>query len=160
MPLPHVDESLLPHVSGEEATELVRSVIAHSTDPQITSRCFAEFGRVHPELFNRVKQDSQKLAWFATIASLSRFLSDELLRHPEWLFDIGDVERVFSAFDYTIRLREFVKGSVREGGLDFALFRKKELVRIVLRDGLGFNSVAELTEEISNLADAILASGS
>ncbi|RDJ92973.1 hypothetical protein B4Q13_25120 [Lacticaseibacillus rhamnosus] len=42
------------------------------------------------------------------------------------------------------------------GAFDLALFRRRELLRIVLRDGLRIGTLAEITEEISNLADAIL----
>ncbi len=42
------------------------------------------------------------------------------------------------------------------GALELALFRRRELLRIVLRDGLSIGTLAEITEEISNLADAIL----
>ena len=86
-----------------------------------------------------------------TIAGCSRFLSAELLRHPDWLTEIGDLESVLSREDYLARLghRPF----------NLALFRRRELVRIVLRDRLGVASLAEVTEEISNLADAILDCG-
>ncbi len=83
-----------------------------------------------------------------TIAGCSRFLSEELLRHPDWLTEIDDIESVLSREDYRARLER--------RPLEPALFRRRELVRIVLRDRLGLASLAEVTEEISNLADAIL----
>ncbi|MCU1293001.1 MAG: (Glutamate--ammonia-ligase) adenylyltransferase, partial [Bryobacterales bacterium] len=89
---------------------------------------------------------------------LSHFLSEELLRHPEWILDIGDVEGTCSTLEYKARLAAFLGEPTNATGFDLALFRRKELLRIVIRDGLGISRVAELTEEISNLADAILAS--
>ncbi len=47
--------------------------------------------------------------------------------------------------------------ALHPAALDLALFRRRELVRIVLRDRLAYASLLEITEEISNLADAILA---
>ncbi len=83
-----------------------------------------------------------------TIAGCSPFLSEELLRHPDWLTEISDLESLLSRDDYGTRLGPSM--------LDLASFRRRELVRIVLRDRLGIASLAEITEEISNLADAIL----
>jgi [glutamine synthetase] adenylyltransferase / [glutamine synthetase]-adenylyl-L-tyrosine phosphorylase len=105
-----------------------------------------------------VASDSQRATYVATVARLSPFLSEELLRHPEWIDDIWDLERTCPVLQYKARLAAFLGDRTRATGLDLALFRKKELLRIALRDGLGIGDVAELTEEISNLADAILAS--
>jgi glutamate-ammonia-ligase adenylyltransferase len=92
----------------------------------------------------------------SVVARLSRFLSEELSRHPQWSEDIGDVERVFSVGDYRTRLARFLHPKESAAAIDLATFRRKELLRIVLRDGLGAASIAQITEEISNLADAIL----
>ena len=40
--------------------------------------------------------------------------------------------------------------------LTLALFRRREILRILLRDVQGFCTLPETTEELSNLADAIL----
>ncbi len=85
--------------------------------------------------------------WLDVISSCSRFLSEELLRHPEWLNSIEDLDFARSAEDFQERLNHFS---------DLALFRRRELVRIVLRDRLEIAPLSEITEEISNLADAIL----
>jgi len=86
--------------------------------------------------------------WLDVISASSRFLSEELLRHPEWLDSVADLDFARSAEDFQARLTH-----VR----DLALFRRRELIRIVLRDRLETAPLSEITEEISNLADAILA---
>ena len=93
-----------------------------------------------------------------TIFSFSRFLSEEILQHPEWLNDIPDVYRVLTVFDYRERLSWFVaeRSSVELRALDLASFRRREILRILLRDALNFATLSEITEELSNLADAIL----
>lgn len=93
----------------------------------------------------------------SVVTRLSRFLSEEMSRHPEWKDDIGDVERTFSTADYQSRLVNFVGEKTGITAFDLASFRRKELLRIVIRDGLGIASVAQITREISDLADAILA---
>ncbi len=40
--------------------------------------------------------------------------------------------------------------------LQIATFRRRQLLRILLRDVLGFAALSETTEELSNLADAII----
>jgi len=87
--------------------------------------------------------------WLDVISSSSRFLSEELRRHPEWLDSIDDLDFARSAEDFQQRLIH-----VR----DLSSFRRRELIRIVLRDRLETAPLSEITEEISNLADAVLAS--
>jgi glutamate-ammonia-ligase adenylyltransferase len=98
------------------------------------------------------------LNWLVTISSFSRFLSEELLQHPEWLLEISEVHRPLSLGDYKERLIAFLKerGVASATALDLALFRRKELLRLVIRDGSGLSTLSEITEELSNLADAIL----
>jgi glutamate-ammonia-ligase adenylyltransferase len=93
----------------------------------------------------------------SVVARLSHFLSEELLRHPEWSDEISELERTFSVDDYQARLADFLRARSSTSAFDLAAFRRKELLRIVIRDGLGLGSIAAITEEISNLADAILA---
>jgi glutamate-ammonia-ligase adenylyltransferase len=102
--------------------------------------------------------NEKHLLWSNTIAKLSRFLFEELQRHPEWLFEIDETERALSAEDFRNRLHTFLRQRRISAptALELALFRRKELLRIVIRDGLGFASLTEITEELSNLADAIL----
>src|SRR5205823_7428572 len=86
-------------------------------------------------------------------------LSEELLQHPDWLLAISDMHRTLSVADYKEHLCAFLKvrSVTPPTALDLALFRRKELLRIVVRDALGLTTLPELTEELSNLADAILA---
>src|SRR5579875_3079514 len=141
----------------------VQTLAAAAADPQRASRYLEEFEHRHPALLKELLQDPNRAHWLVTVFSFSHFLSEELLRRPEWLFSVADVYRPLSTADYSQRLYEFVK---RRGGLtdpraplsafDLALFRRKELLRIVIRDALELAPLAELTEELSNLADAIL----
>ncbi len=40
--------------------------------------------------------------------------------------------------------------------LSLALFRRESILRILLRDVLGFGTLSEITEELSSLADSII----
>jgi glutamate-ammonia-ligase adenylyltransferase len=109
--------------------------------------------------FGRISNSPAALGYLITIFSYSNFLSDEVLRHPEWLVELttsGDLHRALVTEDYTRRLAVFVAPDVVPDALALARFRRQQLLRIVLRDVLGLASLSDVTEELSHLADAIL----
>lgn len=138
--------------------QTIQDVVAASCDPERVSHYLVEFRARHPKIWDTLAADEQRLKWLVTIFSFSRFLSEELLRYPEWLFSITDIDRPLSFRDYQERLDRFLNEceAGASAALGFALFRRRELLRIVVRDGLGIGALAEITTEISNLADAIL----
>ena len=87
--------------------------------------------------------------FLAALNRLSRFLYEEALRRPEWLESITETDRCFSR-------REFGERFSACRNLTPAEFRKRELMRIVVRDGLKLGTLPEITLELSNLADAII----
>ena len=98
------------------------------------------------------------LRYALTIFSFSRFLSESVLRHPAWLMEISiahDLHRGFLAEDYEAALEESL-GDRAPRPVDLALFRRRQLLRIVLRDVLRHADLSETAEDLSNLADAIL----
>jgi len=107
----------------------------------------------------QITEDPAALRYALTIFSYSRFLSDSVVRYPEWLLEIAiarDLHRGFLAEQY----EDLLARSLPVGGVprpvDLALFRRRQLLRIVLRDALRFADLSETTEDLSNLADAIL----
>ncbi len=94
------------------------------------------------------------VAVFAT----SRFLAESCLEHPDWLCELDSMDRARTAEDYALRLGAEL--SRQNGGrpepVVLARFRRRELLRILARDLLALANLAEVTEEISNLADGIL----
>ncbi len=60
--------------------------------------------------------------------------------------------------EYEERLFEFLGAEYLgvPSAVDLARFRRRQLLRIVLRDVLGVATLSDVTEELSNLADAIL----
>jgi glutamate-ammonia-ligase adenylyltransferase len=98
------------------------------------------------------------LRYALTIFSWSRFLSECVIRHPEWLVEIStahDLHRGFLAEDYERALQQSLRGAAPRP-VDLALFRRRQLLRIVLRDALRYADLSETAEDLSNLADAIL----
>ncbi|HEU5021609.1 MAG TPA: glutamine-synthetase adenylyltransferase [Bryobacteraceae bacterium] len=92
------------------------------------------------------------------VFSWSRFLSESIINHPEWLMGIADardLHRGFLAEDYEVAL-ERALGEAAPRPVDLAMFRRRQLLRIVLRDVLRYADLSETAEDLSNLADAIL----
>ncbi|HVG18711.1 MAG TPA: glutamine-synthetase adenylyltransferase, partial [Blastocatellia bacterium] len=108
------------------------------------------------------KHDELLLSRLLTIAAYSPFLAETVLRHPEyinWLrnetggrLDSGKTTEQLSE-DLARFATRMIDGDVRTC---LARFKRRELLRIYLRDCLGIATLSEVTEELSNLADVIL----
>ena len=111
-----------------------------------------------PEAIDRLAHSPSGLQHFVTVTSFSRFLSEEILQNPQWLEEVSAMNGVLTAGEYKKRLGRFLKGQPARQplALSMALFRRQQILRIVLRDVLGLGSLSETTEDLSNLADAIL----
>ena len=134
------------HVSERIAAQ-VDLLVASSPDPGQAARFLERWQQ-------RWTEEPEPLALRAaiTIFGYSSFLSEAVLRRPERLVEIvqaADLHRVLSAEEYRARL----DGTA---ALGLARFRRRELARIALRDILGVARLPEITQELSNLADAIL----
>lgn len=131
----------------------------HSTpDPDRVARYLGEFQARHPGLSAQLEQDPERLGRLCVVFLLSRFLSKEVLDRPELISELSETRSNLSTEQYRQRVTVALGGSSKPGPTSLALaqFRRKELLRILIRDGLGLVSLATVTEEISNLADAIL----
>lgn len=95
-----------------------------------------------------------------SVFSASRFLSREIEQHPDWLLEIlssGALHRLALREELDAGLLTWLSGG--EGPPDpvrLAAFRRKQILRIMLRDTLGFGALAEITEELSLLAECLL----
>ncbi|HEY7304092.1 MAG TPA: glutamine-synthetase adenylyltransferase [Bryobacteraceae bacterium] len=163
--LPQVDElsRAVPSASpaSPESTDplQLQAFIDHSSDPQRVAQYVNDFRAHHGQILDELAKDSERLHWLTLIFSSSRFLSEELSRHPEWILGMDELHSTLTAAQYKSRLDQFLaeRGVVGQpSALDLALFRRKELLRVVLRDRLGAGDLASITKELSNLADAIL----
>src|SRR5438067_4052162 len=111
--------------------------------------------------FGRICSSPAALRCAINLFSHSNFLSKSVLKSPERILQVansGSLYRVLTAEEYEFRLFDFL-GDGREGipaAVDLARFRRRQLLRILLRDVLGFATLSSITEELSNLADAIL----
>src|SRR5436305_9611429 len=143
--------------SFSDAHLTLQELIERSADPPQVAHNLDELADRQPEFLSELQHDPERLQWFITLFGLSRSLSQELLRLPAWPDTFGDLRPSFSDAEMADRLHEFLETRTpRSTALDLALFRRHEMTRIVLRDALGFATLAETTYQLSNLADAIL----
>lgn len=96
-----------------------------------------------------------------TIFGSSQFLSDILIRHPqlfEWLLEPGIIRRPKRKEELQEEARQVVSAAPTLERKWSALrrFKVQEILRIGLQDLLGRQTLAGITEELSNLADVIL----
>ena len=113
-------------------------------------------------LSNTCRKNPLLLSRMLTLAGHSPFLAETLLRHPEhigWLK--GETERGFDRVKSKEQLSEelarFVTRLISaDDSTRLVRFKRRELLRIYLRDCLKIATLSEVTEELSNLADVIL----
>jgi len=138
----------------------IESLVAASPDPDSAARYLNQFRQQHPDALKAIVESSGMLQRLIAVFGFSRFLAEELLQHPEWIADLRDPHRLRSAEEYGREIAAFLAAQPANtpDSLLLARFRRRQMLRILIRDVLGFATLAETTEELSNLADSILES--
>jgi len=139
----------------------IQLLLASVPDPEAVQRYLERLQHEAPSAFDRVVSSAAALRCAVNVFSYSRFLSDAVLKKPERILEVsssGSFYRALSVEGYEERLYDFLGKERRDmpSALDLARFRRRQLLRICLRDVMGVAVLAEVTEELSNLADAIL----
>jgi [glutamine synthetase] adenylyltransferase / [glutamine synthetase]-adenylyl-L-tyrosine phosphorylase len=146
-----------------EEQDQLKVLLASAADTDAAIHYLAGLKQKQPDAFQRLAQTPPVMKYLITVASFSRFLSEEILQNPQWLEEVTGMSRLLTAAEYKKRLGKFLKHEPQQAqpgarplALSLALFRRQQILRILLRDVLGLGSLSETTEELSNLADAIL----
>jgi len=139
----------------------IQLLLASSPDPDAARRALERLLLQSPSAFDRITSSPAALRCAVNTFAYSRFLADSVLKSPERILQVansGSFYRVLSVEEYQERLYDFLGKEKRElpSAVDLARFRRRQMLRIVLRDVMGVAELAEVTEELSNLADAIL----
>ncbi len=136
----------------------IRSLLSASPDPDRVVHAMASLRNQKPEDFTRIVNSRSGLQKLTAVFAWSRFLTEEALQHPEWLQDLEDPERVLSKEEYVEQLDTALAGVQPDtpDTLTLAQFRRRQILRILICDVLGLSTLSEITEQLSNLADAIL----
>ena len=138
----------------------LQNLIENLPDADSAKRFIENFSAKNPSQFRKLEKNDGLLSDVLTIASFSPLLSTTILQNPNyvaWLETQRKSSMVRGKEEIIESLARFaLTNSTLETNVMLARFRRRELLRIYLQDIRGLNTIAELTEEISILADAIL----
>jgi glutamate-ammonia-ligase adenylyltransferase len=145
---------------GDAAFARLETFLHTTSDPAAAIHQLDRLLVEQPDAFHRLARMQFALHTCATLFSQSNFLGDEVIREPailERMLIDGDLARGRTTEDFADRLESLlITGADVPISHHLALFRRRELLRIVLRDVQGTATLGETTAEISSLADAIL----
>ena len=140
--------------------EKVESLVRDLPDAEGARLFFERISTEHPRVARSLMRDAGLLSDALALAAWSPLLATTLAQNPDYLHWLAR-ERAHTR----IKTREELAESLGRFGLThsqlepqvlLARFRRRELLRIYLRDIRGTSTLVETTEELSNLADAIL----
>jgi glutamate-ammonia-ligase adenylyltransferase len=141
------------------AVRAIEALLPSLPSPHQTVESLSRLLSAEPDAAHEILADKTALRLAVTVFSYSRFLSEAVIRRPKWLLDIarrGDLHRGFLPEQYERQLIQELPLRGMPQAADLALFRRKQILRIMLRDVLRFADLSETAEDLSNLADAIL----
>jgi len=140
--------------------EKLESLIKDLPDPESARRFYEQLAEKSPAEARKLEKNEGLLSDVLTLAAFSPLLAATLLQNPHyisWLNRQRKSTKVREKDEILESLARFaLTNSQVEPNVLLARFRRRELLRIYLQDIRNLDTIAEITEEISNLADAIL----
>lgn len=128
--------------------------------PESARRFFQQFSEKNPSHAARLQKNEGLFSDVLALASYSPLLAATLIQNPDYVSWLGGKRSESAVQDKDELLESLARFSLTNSQVEphvlLARFRRRELLRIFLRDIRQLGTVAEITEEISNLADAIL----
>ena len=145
----------------ETVTRLVASLLADSPDPDSALNLFERLcTEVDPGVLRLMESHPFLIHYALTVFASSKYLGETLIQNPDLIHSLArekNLDRSQSREDYSER---FARLRARSSESDFSAllsrFKKREYVRIMLRDVLGIATLAETTAELSALADVMI----
>lgn len=138
----------------------IDSFINSLPDPASARVFWERLTEEHPPIAAQILPNQELLVHLLTISAYSPLLSETILQRPEyvqWLARERDLAQIKSKDDLLQDLARFLAmNSTLPLATVLARFKRRELLRIYLRDCLKLATLSETTAELSYLADAIL----
>ena len=135
-------------------------LISGLPDPDAAARFLGQLAEQHPSQHAKLLKQHGLLSDVVTLVSFSPLLAATLLQNPDYIAWLGRKRGDAGVRSRDELIESLARFALTNSQLDpqvlFARFRRRELLRIYLRDIRRLATIAEITEEISNLADAIL----
>lgn len=140
--------------------EKIEKLITDLPDSVGAGRFYEELVQKYPNEAKRLEKQPGLLSDILTISAFSPLLATTILQNKEYISWLKR-QRISSTVREKDELLESLArfaltNSQLESSVMLSRFRRRELIRIYLKDIRGLGTIAEITEEISNLADAIL----
>jgi hypothetical protein len=136
-------------------------LLAESPNPDAALNLFERL--VYPEsldVIRSMERHPQLLHYALALFANSQYLGETLIQNPDLLQGLlreDSLGRAQSPEDFAGAFARFrSRSSENDTSLLLARFRRREYVRIVLRDILGIAELAEITAEISALTDVLI----
>jgi glutamate-ammonia-ligase adenylyltransferase len=130
-------------------------------DGEGARRFFGRISAEHPRAAHLLARDRGLLSDALALAAWSPLLATTLAQNPDylqWLARERSATRIRTREELEESLARFaLTNSQLDPQVLLARFRRRELLRIYLRDIRRTSTLVETTEELSNLADAVLA---
>lgn len=140
--------------------EKIEAFIKTLPDAESAQRFYLQLAEKFPAEEKKLARNEGLFSDILTLAAFSPLLATTVLQNPDyiwWLNRQRISSKVRGKDEIIESLARFaLTNSSVETNVLLARFRRRELLRIYLRDIRTLGTVAEITEEISNLADAIL----
>jgi glutamate-ammonia-ligase adenylyltransferase len=136
-------------------------LLAESPDPDSALNGFERLSMLAgPELFRLMERHRELVHYALAVFAYSQWLGETLIQNPD-LFQVflreKNLERTHSREEFHEALARFrSRWLENDVALLLARFKRREYVRIMLRDVLGIATLAETTAEISALADVLI----
>lgn len=129
-------------------------------DAEAARRFLGQLTEANPAAASKLAKSEGLLSDILTLVSFSPLLATTLLQNTDYFWWLNRKRAESRVREKDELLESLARFALTNSQLDpqvlFARFRRRELIRIYLRDIRGLATIAEITEEISNLADAIL----
>lgn len=129
-------------------------------DAESAERFFRQLSEQKPSEANKILKNKGLLSDVLTLVSFSPLLATTLLQNPQYISWLARRRSEAKMRDKEELLESLARFSMTNSQIEppvlLARFRRRELLRIYLRDIRRLGTIAEITEEISHLADAIL----
>lgn len=146
---------------SREIHRKINTLVSSSPQPDQALHYLDRMRDERPQALHRLGTSPSGLQAMLAIFGNSRFLSDAVVRSPEWLEELLHTQSLDTAltadqFEWRLENALNAETSGPPSAEMLARFRRRQLLRIMLRDVYELANVAEVAEELSNLADAIL----
>ena len=141
--------------------EAVPTLLADSPDPDTALNYFERLASPeHSEVLRQLERSRPLVHYAVAVFGFSPWLGETLIQNTDLFHGLArdrNLERSHSREDYRENFARFRSRSFETDiAVLLARFKRREYVRILLRDVLGISTLAETTAEISALSDILI----